>query len=124
MTVDGIRQAVANKERKARCVEYLGGKCIDCGLIAHECNLTVFEFDHRDPSTKGYRNNWGEARHWPWERLQAELDKCDLRCANCHRIRTFELCDKNERKVLEALSLLGRIHKAIQAIRDIFVRSK
>lgn len=49
----------------------------------------VLEFDHRDPATKD--ENIADAisrRGWGLPRLQAEVDKCDVRCCNCHRRRT------------------------------------
>lgn len=59
--------------------------CIDCG-----CNdITVLEFDHRDPSQKD--DDVGElARSAEWPRVLREIEKCDVRCANCHRRRTGE----------------------------------
>lgn len=65
-------------------VEYKGGKCHDCGLVSEWPQ--VYDFHHRDPSEKEFafaRN--GHTRSW--ERNKAELDKCDMLCANCHRIR-------------------------------------
>jgi len=57
--------------------------CIDCGYRKY---LVALDFDHRDPSQKlrpvsGLLNS-------AWEVIQEEIDKCDVRCANCHRIRT------------------------------------
>ena len=66
---------------KVRAVEYLGGQCVDCGLKTDV--MAVYDFDHRNPSEK--LSNI--PLMWSWKRIQVELDKCDLRCANCHRIR-------------------------------------
>lgn len=57
--------------------------CIDCG----ETDPTVLEFDHRDPTEKVESIN-ALARSQNWKRLEAEMAKCDVRCANCHRRRT------------------------------------
>jgi hypothetical protein len=51
------------------------------------------DFDHRDGVTKlgnigSLLKSWSWSWSWSWVRLQAEIDKCDLICANCHRIRT------------------------------------
>src|SRR5260221_4408226 len=77
---------------KKRAVEYKGGQCRDCGLIT--CVMAVYEFDHRDPNTKDRSRKPGAKwsfrdlfETWSWERVQEELDKCDLVCANCHRKR-------------------------------------
>jgi hypothetical protein len=60
--------------------------CVDCGYNAHPAAL---EFDHRDPSLKVA----GIARMFTYtdERLFEEMAKCDVRCSNCHRIKTFTL---------------------------------
>lgn len=59
--------------------------CVDCGCK----DITVLEFDHRDPSLK--RSAVGElARSAEWPRVLAEIELCDVRCANCHRLRTGE----------------------------------
>jgi hypothetical protein len=54
--------------------------CVDCG----EADPIVLEFDHvRDTKVNGisdlvYRNANLAV-------IQAEIDKCEVRCANCHR---------------------------------------
>ena len=66
------------RERKAKCVEYLGGTCIKCGY-SHVAGLT---FHHRDRTTK--KHEIGAILDWKWETILAELDKCNLVCWNCH----------------------------------------
>jgi hypothetical protein len=57
--------------------------CVDCG----ETDPIVLDFDHRDPSTK--RNEVARlATTKPWPQVLAEIAKCDVRCANCHRRKT------------------------------------
>lgn len=64
-------------------IEYLKQHpCIDCG----ETDVVVLDFDHRDNKTVGISvmtyKNYGR------ERIKKEIDKCDVRCANCHRRKT------------------------------------
>lgn len=71
------------KRTKQRAVEYLGGKCLVCG---YDRCIEVLEFHHRDPAQKDFGiAASGSCRSW--DRIQTELDKCDLLCANCHRER-------------------------------------
>lgn len=67
---------------KLKAIEYLGGKCSSCGLASE--HPEVYDFHHLDPSVK--EKDPGMLMHCSWERLQKELDKCVLLCANCHRI--------------------------------------
>ena len=84
-----IRREVARirgyrEENRRRIREYLRGHpCVDCG----ETDIVVLDFDHRDPATK--TENIGHlAMRKPWPRVLGEIEKCDVRCANCHRQRT------------------------------------
>ena len=57
--------------------------CVDCGLE----DVRVLEFDHvRGEKTRSVCqlsfSGVGVAR------LLAEVEKCDIRCANCHRVKT------------------------------------
>lgn len=74
--------------RKVRCVEYLGGECIDCGYS--QC-VKALTFHHRDSSTKSF--DISQFLDVSWERIEAELDKCDLLCFNCHMERH---CDEDQ----------------------------
>lgn len=72
---------------KCAAVEYLGGKCVDCGL--KDSCMGVYDFHHRNPSQKSY--SIGDLFKGKSARqlddIKPELDKCDLLCANCHRRR-------------------------------------
>lgn len=69
------------KQRRDAAIVYLGGKCIDCGRTSE------LEFDHKNPKDKSF--NMGEIFAGKRkEVLQAEVDKCELRCIPCHGHRT------------------------------------
>lgn len=84
------------RRRKAELIELFGGRCRDCGYDAVRAAL---EFHHRDPLTKEFGlGNWHGSR----ERLLHEAAKCDLLCANCHRLRHAALdADRRGHAVVE-----------------------
>ena len=70
---------------KRKAVEYLGGQCADCGYRTDFA--TVYDFHHKDKSEKTVEISYLITANVGWEKLQRELDKCILLCANCHRMR-------------------------------------
>lgn len=77
------------RERRRRWIwrvwTYLSAHpCLDCGVR----DPRVLEFDHRDPRTKIDSVGVLARQGWPWSKVEAEIAKCDVRCANCHRRRT------------------------------------
>jgi hypothetical protein len=73
-------------EMRAWVHEYLAANpCVDCG----EPDPLVLEFDHRHPASKqGNIADIINRAGWGMKRLLAEIEKCDVRCCNCHRRRT------------------------------------
>jgi hypothetical protein len=62
-------------------IEYKGGRCIGCGYNRYQGAL---ELHHLNPLEKGFGiGDKGYTRSWI--KVKAELDKCVLLCANCHR---------------------------------------
>lgn len=58
--------------------------CIDCGYCYDPVAL---DLDHDDPSLK--IDNVSELiKSASWRTVLAEIEKCVVRCANCHRIKT------------------------------------
>lgn len=62
-----------------------GKECKDCGTT----DIRVFEFDHLDPSLKQFNIGNAANQGVSWERILNEIEKCEIICANCHRIRTM-----------------------------------
>jgi hypothetical protein len=74
------------QERRQKILEYLqANPCIDCG----ESDPVVLDFDHvrgrkkSDVTTMIYASSW--------ENVVKEIEKCEVRCANCHRRRTAKV---------------------------------
>ena len=69
------------KKIRAMAVEYKGGKCKKCG---YDRCIDALEFHHIDPAQKDFNiSSKGYTRSWI--KVKAELDKCIMLCANCHR---------------------------------------
>lgn len=50
----------------------------------------VMDFDHKDGEVKIASVSWLAIHNTSsFEKLEVEISKCDLVCANCHRKRTF-----------------------------------
>lgn len=82
--VDSIRR---RRERRAWLDHVkLAAGCIDCGYNAHPRAL---DFDHVGTDKVG---NVGQMAHdlVAMSILLAEIAKCEVVCANCHRVRTAE----------------------------------
>ncbi|MDP2705690.1 MAG: hypothetical protein Q8O49_00575 [bacterium] len=60
-------------------------KCVDC----EENDPIVLDFDHKNPQNKTRMINKMLSGHYSWKSIMAEIDKCDIRCANCHRRKTY-----------------------------------
>lgn len=73
------------RKYKQKGVDYLGGICYDCG---YDKNINALCFHHRHKEDKSFGVGYG-ALNWKWETIQKELDKCDLVCVICHRIRHY-----------------------------------
>lgn len=59
--------------------------CQDCG---RSFPAVCMDYDHRPGEVKIKSVSRMVMEHRPWLLIEAEIAKCDLVCANCHRIRT------------------------------------
>lgn len=57
--------------------------CMDCGEFHKGC---VMQYDHKPQYIK--TRDVSKMVSFSRERIQEEIDKCDLVCANCHAYRT------------------------------------
>ncbi len=72
---------------REKLFEYLSTKkCFDCG----EGDPIVLEFDHAKPKNKFKSVSKMLSGHWSWLSLTKEIAKCEIRCANCHRRKTYK----------------------------------
>ena len=89
------RNAVLRSARRAQTRRVVDGlkkaPCLDCGKTFPSCAM---DFDHvRGPKAHGGLAHMMDANI---DTILAEITKCDLVCANCHRIRTHILRKSRE----------------------------
>ena len=78
------------REKKRKLIVWLGDRCVDCKKSYH---LEVYDFHHRDPSTKKFGLFMSRFSK-KWADLKDEVAKCDLLCPTCHRIRHVKIWEK------------------------------
>ena len=80
------KEVMKNKKRHIEAAKkfvwnyLLGHPCVDCG----ETDIVVLEFDHVTGEKDNCLSN-GIRRGWSINRVKKEIDKCEVRCSNCHR---------------------------------------
>lgn len=82
--------ALKKKRRLEKLVWYFSLKqnpCVDCGVMFHP---TAMQWDHRDKLDKildvSAMLNLGKSK----KLILKEIEKCDLRCANCHAVKSWK----------------------------------
>ena len=79
-----VNSVAREAEYSSRIGDYLlEHPCVDCG----EADVRVLDFDHLDAADK-YKEISRLRDTSSWSRIVAEIGKCDVVCANCHRKRT------------------------------------
>lgn len=70
-----------SRQRLKFWVESFLSECITCG----ETDKICLDFHHVDPSTKLFNVAYAKQRGWRRTLILAEILKCVILCANCHR---------------------------------------
>jgi hypothetical protein len=81
-----IRSETTYKEKLER------GHCVDCERKVTTANLSAFDFDHLPEYEKvaclSQMSHYNSG--FTYEEMWTEMAKCELRCVNCHRVKTHE----------------------------------
>ena len=76
------KKKVIFENRKMLFEFYKTHPCVDCG----ESDPFVLELDHQKDKEKAVSKAVGSG--WSKDRVIKEINKCEVRCANCHRRKT------------------------------------
>lgn len=93
-----LRNNLNNSARKMRIKDYLRKLkvtkgCADCGYNAHHAAL---DFDHvRGEKKFNIAGSWGTIQ------CLREIEKCEVVCSNCHRIRTLNRLEEKRAERVE-----------------------
>ena len=89
---DRIKRENSSKKKERRILHwtrivdrYFSKGCIDCKIK----DVRLLEFDHvRGVKKGGVGTMVGD--NYGWKAIKKEIDKCEVRCRNCHRLKTFK----------------------------------
>ena len=80
------REVLVIEDNHKRLTDFLAHHpCVDCG----QTDIRVLEFDHVRGKKSGDISRM-VIQSYSWSTIEAEIAKCEVRCANCHRIKTNE----------------------------------
>ncbi len=79
------RRTKLKTEYRNNLLDFLSDKsCVICKIS----DPVVLEFDHIDLNTKSFSISQSVKLGYRWDRVLAEIDKCQVMCANCHKRKT------------------------------------
>jgi hypothetical protein len=84
--LDAHREHMRNKKNDLRKLiqDYkIGVGCVDCGYNSHP---EALDFDHTEDKAFDIARAVGDRLNL--KSLMKEIQKCEIVCANCHRVRT------------------------------------
>lgn len=90
-------QRLRRRERRKVLIEYLGGKCVGCGVTEN------LQFDHIVRADKSF--TLGRCFDLSWDKLYAEADKCQLLCKKCHELKG--VCFNDHEKLADGYRVEG-----------------
>ena len=87
-----------NRRRRQEIREFIHNlkdkPCDDCNK---KYPFYVLDYDHKDRKDKDFDIGSAPRRRMGKDRILKEIAKCELVCANCHRIRTYNANSSNGR---------------------------
>ncbi len=90
-----IRKEKYRTERRIWLARLKDKPCCDCGI---KYPPHVMDFDHRDSDIKIGSISWLAFHDTAnLEKIILEIEKCDLVCANCHRMRTYDRLQRRKK---------------------------
>jgi hypothetical protein len=81
------RTQKARRIKKKFLIQAKDRPCEDCG---NKYPHYAMDFDHRKNSDKVVEVANLVSKNWSLNKIKNEVEKCDVVCSNCHRIRTFD----------------------------------
>lgn len=91
-----IKRKARSRNKKFLLDYLMKHPCVDCG----EINPVVLEFDHIRGKKVDTVSNLAFKLTSSIKKLTIEIQKCEVRCANCHRVRHAEKDQNNYRLVV------------------------
>lgn len=86
------------KRRNAKMRQFIQDtKSVPCADCGHSYPWYVMDFDHR--GDKEFNLSVASNKGYGEQRVRDEMAKCEIVCANCHRIRTFTAVSSNGQDV-------------------------
>ena len=88
---DGSRKdpRLAHKDRLRKKIWQIK-KELGCEICGYNEHPAALQFDHLEPSNKEFTISRAISDSIAWQRIEAEIEKCRVLCANCHAIHTHE----------------------------------
>ena len=86
------QKARSKRKQRAKKRDKLAQIKLDkgCSLCGYKEHPAALDFDHINPEDKSHLISLMVSQDKPWAVIEAEVDKCRVLCANCHRIHSYE----------------------------------